>query len=465
MSSNVILFELNEVPLKIIDYYIDAYPKSNFARLMQSSRVYESVAEDVGHLSPWITWPSLHRGVANSEHYISDFGQDLGEIDRAYPPIWQMLARAGVPTGVCGSLHSYPIPADRENYRFYIPDIFAADAQCIPEAIEPFQDFCLGMARESGRNVSSKVPLASAASLLRTLPELGITAKTVTDLAGQILGERVDSTRLVRRRTYQSVLAFDVFMRQLTRRPPAFSTFFTNHVASAMHRYWAALFPDEYETAAFDDEWRARFGNEILFAMTKADDMLGRLLRHVDRHPGTELIVATSMGQEAVETEAMETQLYVTKPDRFVEQLGVARGEWKTRPAMLPSFNFEVPADKADYVAARLKSMTVNGSRVSHRISGEGFFSVDFGHPNLRDTVVMIGNDSVSLAECGLENVEIQDRSGTTAYHIPEGTLMIYDGRSKDGSKVQASTLDIAPYILSKFGVDRPAYMRASRAL
>lgn len=465
MGSNVILFELNEVPLKIIDYYVAARPSSNFARLMASSRVYESVSEDTGHLSPWITWPSVHRGVANSDHYISDFGQDLGEIDRAYPPVWQMLARAGVPTGVCGSLHSYPIPADRENYRFYIPDIFAADAQCIPAAIEPFQDFCLSLARESGRNVSSKVPLASATSLLRTLPELGITPKTVADLAGQILGERLDSTRLVRRRTYQSVLAFDVFMRQLEKRRPAFSTFFTNHVASAMHRYWAAVFPDEYETAAFDDEWRARFGDEIFFAMTKADEMLGRLLKHVDKHKDIELIVATSMGQEAVETEAMETQLYVTKPDRFVAQLGVERGEWKTRPAMLPSFNFEVPADKADYVAARLKSMTVNGGHLSHRISGEGFFSVDFGHPNLRDTVVMVGNEVVSLADCGLENVEIQDRSGTTAYHIPEGTLMIYDGRSRDDSKTQASTLDIAPYILAKFGVERPAYMRAPGAL
>lgn len=465
MSNSVILFELNEVPLKIIDYFVAARPSSNFARLLKGGRVYESVSEDAGHLSPWITWPSVHRGVSNDRHYISDFGQDLTEIDEAFPPIWQLLARAGVPTGVCGSLHSYPIPKNRENYSFYIPDIFAADAQCIPEAIEPFQEFCLSLARESGRNVSSRVPLASASSLVRTLPELGITPKTMLDLAGQILGERFESARLVRRRTYQSVLAFDVFMRQLERRRPAFSTFFTNHVASAMHRYWAAVFPDEYETQAFDDEWRDKYGDEILFAMTKADEMLGRLLGHVDRRKDVELIVATSMGQEAVETESMETQLYVTDPDRFVALLGIERGSWKSRPAMLPSFNFEVPPEKADYAAARLKTMAVNGSPVSHRNLGAGFFSVDFGHPNLRDTTIMIGNEVVEPSASGLENVEIQDRSGTTAYHIPEGTLMIYDGRSKDGSRSQATTLDIAPYILAKFNVERPAYMRDAGAL
>ena len=50
---------------------------SAFNFLSKYARKYETLAEDVGHLSPWITWPSLHRGVSNEQHEISDFGMDL----------------------------------------------------------------------------------------------------------------------------------------------------------------------------------------------------------------------------------------------------------------------------------------------------------------------------------------------------------------------------------------------------
>lgn len=64
-------------------------------------------------------------------------------------------------------------------------------------------------------------------------------------LGWQVVSERVRQARNVRRRTYQSVLAFDIFMKQLESTRPGFATFFTNHVASSMHRYWAAAFPGD----------------------------------------------------------------------------------------------------------------------------------------------------------------------------------------------------------------------------
>ena len=47
-------------------------------------------------------------------------------------------------------------------------------------------------------------------------------------------------TLLMGRRTYQAGLAFDIFINFLQSTKPAFATFFTNHVASSMHRFWAA---------------------------------------------------------------------------------------------------------------------------------------------------------------------------------------------------------------------------------
>mgnify|MGYP000280093472 CR=1 FL=1 len=64
--STIVLFEMNEVPLAILDHYAEARPASALAGLLREGRVYRTMSEDVGHLSPWATWPSVHRGVPNS---------------------------------------------------------------------------------------------------------------------------------------------------------------------------------------------------------------------------------------------------------------------------------------------------------------------------------------------------------------------------------------------------------------
>ncbi len=57
------LFELNEVPLRIYRHYAERHPRSAVAKLLAHGRRWETVSEDEGHLSPWVTWPTLHRGV------------------------------------------------------------------------------------------------------------------------------------------------------------------------------------------------------------------------------------------------------------------------------------------------------------------------------------------------------------------------------------------------------------------
>src|SRR5438105_2704915 len=120
MSKKVILFELNEVPHRIVNQFCRWRPSSCLARLLPRMRKYQTYAEDISPLSPWITWPTVHRGVHDEKHGIMNFGQDLREVDREFPPLWQLLARHGVRVGVCGSLHTYPLPDSLENYRFYI---------------------------------------------------------------------------------------------------------------------------------------------------------------------------------------------------------------------------------------------------------------------------------------------------------------------------------------------------------
>jgi len=459
----IILFELNEVPLKVFDYYLKNHPNSNLAKILIKSRKYETHTADVGLLSPWITWPTLHRGVSNEKHYISDFGEDLTEKDKEFPPIWKILASNGIQTGLFGSLHSYPLPTDLNNYKFFIPDTFAAGSECFPNTVDVFQDFNLQMVKESGRNVSSKLPWGDIFKLLSHFPALGIKPGTLMDTSSQLISERSSRWKVVRRRTYQSILAFDVFLKQLTKTRPNFSSFFTNHVASTMHRYWAASFPDEYEQNEFSEDWIETYEGEIDFTMGKADEMIGKLAYFLKNNNDYSLWIVSSMGQEATLARTVETQLYVTDREKFMDVFTIPREARHYRPCMLPSFNMQVNESIRELVRKKLNDFKVNGVQVVVREKHRGLFSIDFGHVNLadEDTVIQIEGKGVPFAKTGLENMEIQDKSGTTAYHIPQGAMYIYepDFNATSDSNTQISVLDIAPSILQNYAVDIPSYM------
>ncbi len=467
MQKKIILFELNEVPLKIIRFFIKARPHSALAKIFPHSTQYETYTEDGGHLSPWVTWPTLHRGVTNHQHGISDFGQPLQEVDQQFPPVWKILADNGVRTGVGGSLHSYVPGQSFEKYAFYIPDIFAKEPTCWPKHLESFQAFCLGMARESAKNVSNKVPMAQALDMMRNMRGIGLRASTLASIAGQLFEERLQPWKLVRRRTYQSVLAFDAFLKQLQVTKPDFSTFFTNHVASSMHRYWQASFPEDYSEVTFDEEWLQTYHGEIIYAMHKADLMLAKLVEFVDANDGYSLVIASSMGQHAVESRPTETLLYVTEPERFMQAMGMQREAWELRPAMFPQLNVRI-ADEQQRANFERKARTiqVNGVALNMRAASDGFFSLNFGQENITDFVVSIDGKEQVSTEIGINNVVIQDKVGVTAYHIPQGSMLIYDGKAPTASGVsQISTCDICPTILQNYGVKAPAYMNKPTAL
>lgn len=466
MPKRIVLLELNEVPFRVIDAFRRWRPQSCLARLAPRMRELVTVTEDAGHLTPWSTWPTLHRGVTNERHCIGHFGQPLADIDREFPPVWDLLARAGVRTGVFGSLHSYPQPDDLSGYAFHVPDTFAAGSETFPEDLSVFQDFNLRAARDSTRNVSISVPWGAALRVLRAAPDLGLKPRTLLAAAGQLVAERVVSWRRVRRRTLQARLGFDVFMEQLERTQPDFATCFTNHVASSMHRYWAAAWPEDYEEFDYTDEWVSRYRGEIDHVMRQADAMIRRLVDFADRHPSYQIVVATSMGQAATRTEHITTQLLLTDLSRLLRHAGLREGEWRIKPAMAPSVNFVVPEDRAPAVRALLERLVVFGKRLRHHEDVGGFFSVTLGHhdPHAREQVAMVGERCLPFAELGLEAVPLQDVTGSCAYHVAEGSLLVYDPEAAPAARERGeiSTVDIAPWILKNFGVPVPDHVRGT---
>lgn len=459
----VILFELNEVPFKVIYHFCKLYPESNIAKVFSKGRKYETYAEDMGHLSPWITWPTVHRGVTNEKHFISDFGQDLSEQEKQYPAIWNILAKARVKVGLFGSLHTYPLPGNMENFSFYVPDTFAAGSECFPKKLQPFQQFNLTMARDNSRVVSNKIPVKDALKVLTKLPDMGMKFKTATDIATQLVEERVNKWKVVRRRTYQSIIGFDIFYKQLESQKPDFVTFFTNHVASSLHRYWAAAFPGDYENLKLGREWIETYNGEIVYTMKKADEMIGRLVKFIEKNPEYSLWIVSSMGQQAVEAKEIYTDLFVTNGKKFMDNFNLGSGYYELKPSMVPQFNVQVHIDKRKEFEDKLATLKINGQGVHARQKAEGFYSLDIGLPNLEEGSIKIElmNQIIPLEHSGMENVKIQDRCGATAYHIPQGSFIIYaPAKGLNGNDVTSiSTTDIAPSILRNFNIRVPDYM------
>ena len=459
----IIFFELNEVPYKVIHHFCKLYPESNLAKILSNGRKYETYAEDMGHLSPWVTWPTVHRGITNEKHYIADFGQDLAEQEKQYPDIWDMIAKNRVKVGLFGSLHTYPLPKDMENFFFYVPDTFAAGSECFPKTLETFQKFNLAMARDNSRVVNSKIPGKEAIQFLMKLPDMGIRFKTATDLAAQLVDERLNKWKVVRRRTYQAAIGFDIFYKQLETKKPDFATYFTNHVASSQHRYWAAAFPEDYENLKLGREWVETYNGEIIYTMKKADEMMGRLVKFINQNPEYSLWVLSSMGQEAVEAKEIYTDLFVTSGKKFMDNFNLGPHTYDLKPSMVPQFNVQIHVDKRNEFEEKLRTLRINDQSIDFRQKAEGFYSLDIGFPNLDESKIKIElmGQNIPLEHSGMQNVKIQDRCGATAYHIPKGSLIIYaPAFGLNGNNVSTiSTTDIAPTILRNFNVAVPDYM------
>lgn len=460
--NKIILFELNEVPIRILEYYKTMRPKSWIANNFEIFNKYETYSENVGHLSPWNTWPTLHRGVSDEKHFISELNQDLVEVNKAYPAIWDILLQNNISTGIFASLHTYPIPKISEHVKFHIPDVFSPHPDTHPKKIEVFQNINLNLSRKSAKNVDKSIPLSDVLKNATTIASLGFNPATIATVGKQLLGEKLDNWKTTRRRTIQSQLSFDVFYKLLKKDKPDFVTFFTNHVASSMHRYWAATFPNEYENLLFDDEWLKTYTNEIIYTMNVADKMLEKIANFVNSNPEYKLLIASSMGQEAVECEPLETQLSLQDSSKFFKNLGIdSLEDVKELPAMIPQYNFSISEGKRKILSENLKKVKINGKPISFKELDNGYFSITLGQANLKEINIELDEKSYELNEFGFINAEIEDKSGATAYHIPNGHLFVYHPKNKKsvGIETQIATCDIAPIILNNFGVKRPDYM------
>jgi hypothetical protein len=466
---DVILYELNEVPWNVVDYYVAARPHSNLAALITDgqSLTTTNTSDD---LQPWRTWPTFHTSMYDHNSY--DLGQDPTTFRGQ--PIWDVAEQAGLTVGLFGPLQSWP-PRLFANGGFYVPDTFSQDSKSYPASLERFQRFNLAMT--SDNNFTSDAPL-SPRMLLATGVDLvrqGLTPKSAFTLAAHLASERKDKRYKSLRPSMQVLPSFDLYWRLHRKHQPRLSVFFTNHVASMMHRFWGDTMPGY--TASNDYVADEVFGGFIVTALDFADRQLGRIRKYMATHPHTMLVVAASMGQGPVVSHFTDRGLFILEDhQRLVTQLGLQPAELGR--TMYPHLSL-VFADEAaaQGALAPLESVTAEGgSPIFTRFRVEGK-TVTFGIPLADEKCDMstrlqyrpTGATEIATgmpAELGLA---FRPRAGgdNTGYHIPEGMLLACgDGVSPDQSRKEVDVLDVAPSLLANvLGVEPGPMMKGIPSL
>lgn len=425
----ILLLEINEIPWRILDKYLGTGTYKNLSRFFGSGVQYTTVNSDVGELSPWVTWPTLHRGMTNASHGILNLGQDPSTFRGT--AIWDDIRARGGSVGVCGSMQSWP-PRDPGLGGFYVPDTFAHDSQCIPPKVAAFQDFNLGQVQRNARVITRETPkplkaINTAISALRS----GVRLRTLGRVARQLWMERSDPDLAKRRPIFQAILFWDVFSHLFQpKRPPALSTFFTNHVAGVMHRYWHDVFPEDFAGRSGNGVAAPSAQEPLMqFAIQTLDDMLGDVIDWVEGNPDLVVVLASSMGQQAVSYEHHEGVEFVVEDlAKLMAMAGSSESRYTRLLAMAPQVAVDIPdaGHRADVMTALQSAVDVDGKPFIAVQSIGTSLSITVGTPRraaIAQGFCRVSGLDVRWPDAGIRPQEVEPGSG---YHIPEGCLVFF---------------------------------------
>jgi len=448
----VLLLEINEVPLRIWKKYGADSRYPSIARILKEGSITQTVLADEGELSPWCTWPTFHRGLLKKEHGIYNLGQDPSTFRGT--PIWEEFRAKGLPVGIFGSLQSWP-PKDSGEGGFHVPDTFATDARCFPAHIEPVQAFNLSQVRSNARVMSEKVvERPPAIGLLIAMLRSGVRFGTLCRIALQLVSEKFVPSLRERRVTFQALLFWDIFRAHFDpRQPPAFTTFFTNHIASVQHRFWNHIFPGDFPVSR-----RPKAGEHAAtmdFAMSALEEIISEALSWRDQNPQLLLLVANSMGQAAVIRESHEGfELLLRSPLRLLGLFGIGENV-RQNLAMMPQVALEFSdVETAQKVKLALGSVTTVGGK--SLLSGDlrgATLSITATTPRANEISsgeILVGGKRTKLEEAGFFRAEVE---AGTAYHVPEGLLLAHGLSSDTAVPESLPTHQVKALILSWAGL------------
>ncbi len=417
-NKKLILYELNEVPLKLLKHYSEVRPHSNISYLLNQGNILKTTTDDKGELHPWSTWPTVHRGVTNETHKINFINQDLS-IAKKWPPIWEKLARTKISIGIFGSLQSFP-PYIHENTKFYLPDTFSPTPEAYPKDLEAFQKFNLNIVNKN-KALPGKYSFNDLKNFAKLLILRYIKFNSILRIISHLIKESIYGKYRRRRSLMQAILSFDLYEKYLLKKQPEFSTYFTNHVAGMMHRYWDYLFhPKTNSRESLFNK------NSIIKAMDISDRHIGKLLK-ISKSHNYDLLILSSMGQDSIDWKDWVPELFIGNIKKLIKVLNLEMNNYKLLPAMHPDLCIECMDKKSKIELEKninnIKS--INGESILPvRYKNQGLkvnISIQRSSVTVKCKFIVLNGKKIPLESLGIKVIK---RDKPTGYHVKDGTLM-----------------------------------------
>ena len=422
-KKSLIIYELNEIPRKVLENFVYKYPKSNLAKLYNNKGFSETFTKDSGELHPWSSWPTFHRGVNSQKHKIKFLNQDITNAKK-FPTIWEKLNDEGFSIGIFGSLQSFP-PLVSKNIKFYLPDTFAPSPDAYPKYLEDFQSFNLSQTSRNKAHVRG-IELKEIRKFIRLILGGVFSIKTIYKIIKHVFLEIFNNKYKTRRSMLQPILGFDIYLNLLRKYKPQFSTFFSNHVAGVMHRYWKDSFPEDFEDYK-EKNYRDSFNQSSLdLALQIADYQIGLLL-NFQKKRGGKFWVVSALGQEAVNWGEHIPEITIESENNLLKMISLEKTFYKFLPSMHPDINIECKDEESlNNLRRCFSSLTdvENKKLFIERykpVNKTINFTLNSTKVLNKTKKVKYEDSTFDISEFGMGFV---DRDQGTGYHSPKGIFM-----------------------------------------
>jgi hypothetical protein len=266
-----------------------------------------------------------------------------------------------------------------------------------------------------------------------------------------------------RLRLLQFPLIADIFLRALSETQPHLAILFTNHVAANMHRYWYALFPEDYGTQCYGPEWTRKYQGEILAALDILDLYLARLMAYC-RESRSVLVVTSSMGQKANDRLPERIDLKVTRDYRLehVERLLGAvldsAPAYRIESAMVPEYTLKFEnQETARQLANRLDERRRELKYIVLNVFVKGDTLTIQVKLDPHEERFYIAGRAYTATQLGFVEFSIDDHHAGD--HCKQGSLIVFNSSSATAKCDTVDYLEYAPAVLEYLGVGRQPYM------
>jgi len=456
MSRQVVVLEVNEVPIRVLREVSQSGRTPALERLLAQSYVGQTEIREQLSEEPYPsqTWASLNYGVPYSEHGVWWYNDPKPEGHNLY---WEQAARAGLSVGAVGTLHAEQIALrnDLPSIKFLVPDCFAGSDVTIPSHLEGLQHLNRSLVKRGSRTADLTIGRSDLANIA-SLRHAGLRPSTLasaTRLVANVATGRASKERL---RAGQFLLFGDLFMSLASDADADLSIYFTNHVAAAMHRYWYAMFPSDFDQVFYEESWVEKHRDEIPYALELLDRFIARLLDWCDSSDRA-LVLVSSMGQHAspILDTSRTHEAVVVDPMAFLRAIGAAKGASVSaamHPQLTVTYESDLTADSGEKAMQALAD-TVAGGAVDRSGRTITLTAMIVGISGMVDLV----GDRSDGSQAGLELRAVNDHS--SGRHSPFGSLIVYNGGQEwpVGEAAPIDVMDYAPGVLQLLGVDQHA--------